>query len=330
MRCGERCAAWCGVGSPGVAPPVLTLWGLESVAATGRSPTDEAAAATDGYDALRAPLRRQSTLGSVGLAPLGRQGARIASMHPDTNGPKPPRQGTPRRTDEAAMQQLAPHASLGSLPPPPPLHDPTCWTIDDAIGAFAHAVPRASEAARVAIYGALTHIFDPVRSRAELVNPSSIAHATRAFPAERRRLVLSLLASFYAFVWRAGLLDGLELGRLLLAIERARRGLGLRARVIAPPEPRHGERAEPELLRLALVTEELQFWRRELRGVVDLAALASLVAHLARRDGVPLRFERLDPDAWERELRAAGLAPVEVERRLAAVRALGDVCSRAA
>ncbi len=309
------------------------LWGLENFAATGPPATDAAAATTDGYDALHAPLRRQSAHGSVGLAPLGRQCARIASMHADTNGPKPRRQSTPRRTDEAAMQQLAPHAphaSLGSLPPPPPLHDPTCWTIDDAIGAFAHAVPHASEAAQVAIYGALTRIFDPVRSRAELVNPSSIAHATRAFPAERRRLVLSLLASFYAFVWRAGLLDGLELGRLLLAIERARRGLGLRARVIAPPEPRHGERAEPELLRLALVTEELQFWRRELRGVVDLAALASLVAHLARRDGVPLRFERLDPDAWERELRAAGLAPVEVERRLAAVRALGDVCSRAA
>lgn len=268
--------------------------------------------------------------GAVGLASFGRPCGRIVLVYADTNGPKPLRQDTPRRTDEAAMQQLAPHASLGSLPPPPPLHDPTCWTIDDVIGAFAHAVPRASEAARVAIYATLTRIFDPVRSRADLVNPSSVARATRSFPAERRRLVLSLLASFYAFVWRAGLLDGLELGRLLLTIERARRDLGLRARVIAPPKPRPGERAEPELLRLALVTEELQFWRRELRGVVDLAALASLVAHLARRDGVPLRFERLDPDAWERELRAAGLAPEEVARRLAAVRALGDVCPRAA
>jgi hypothetical protein len=209
--------------------------------------------------------------------------------------------------------------SASSLPPPPPLHDPTGWTVDDAIGAFAHAMPNASEATRVAAFGALTRIFDPIRSRDQLVRPAFVRRATRRFPPERRRLVLALLAAFYGFVWRAGLLDGIELGRLLLAIERARRSLGLRARVIAFPPARPGERVDAELVRLALIAEELGWWRRELRDAIDLASLASVVAHLARHDGVPLRLDRLELSRWEKELHAAGLAPTEVERRLRAI-----------
>jgi hypothetical protein len=202
-----------------------------------------------------------------------------------------------------------------SLPPPPPLHDPSRWTLDDAIGAFAHAMPGASEAARVATFGALTRIFDAIRSREQLVDPRTVAHAVRSFPTERRRLVLSLLGSFYGFVWRAGLLDGAELGRLLIAVERQRRLLGLRPRVIALPGTRPGERAATEAVRLTLIAEELAWWRREHRGV-DLASLASLVAHLARHDGLPIRLDRLEPMRWIDELGSSGLAPAEVERRM--------------
>jgi len=205
------------------------------------------------------------------------------------------------------------------------LHDPTAWTVDDAIGAFAHAMPNASEATRVATFGALTRIFDPIRSRDQLVRPAFVRRAAQRFPPERRRLVLALLAAFYGFVWRAGLLDGIELGRLLLAIERARRGLGLRARVIAFPGARPGERVDTELVRLALIAEELGWWRRELRDAIDLASLASLVANLARHDGVPLRLDRLELSRWEDELHAAGLSPTEVERRL---RAIGRLLER--
>ena len=228
------------------------------------------------------------------------------------------------RPEEAAMHTTvassAPSAS--SLPPPPPLHDPTCWTVDDAIGAFAHAMPNASEATRVAAFGALTRIFDPIRSRDDLVRPAFVKRATRSFPPERRRLVLALLAAFYGFVWRAGLLDGIELGRLLLTIERARRSLGLRARVIAYPSPRPGERVDSELVRLALIAEELGWWRTELRDSLDLASLASLVAHLARHDGVPIRLDRLELSRWEEELHASGLSTTEVERRLRAIERL--------
>ncbi|MCB9623200.1 MAG: hypothetical protein H6723_07625 [Sandaracinus sp.] len=212
-----------------------------------------------------------------------------------------------------------PQPGLCTLPPPPPLHDPTRWTIDDAIGAYAHAMPRADEATRVATFGALTRIFDAVRTREDLVRPSLVGRAMLVFPIERRRLVLSLLASFFTFLYRAGLLDGLELGRLELAIERARRTLGLRPRLVARPKPRPGERVDPELLRLALIADELQWWRREVRDRLDLASLASLVAHLARHDGIPVRLEALDPARWSDELRASGLAPSEAKRRLRVV-----------
>jgi hypothetical protein len=142
-------------------------------------------------------------------------------------------------------------------------------------------MPRADEATRVATFGALTRIFDAVRTREDLVRPSLVGRAMLVFPIERRRLVLSLLASFFTFLYRAGLLDGLELGRLELAIERARRTLGLRPRLVARPKPRPGERVDPELLRLALIADELQWWRREVRDRLDLASLASLVAGLA-------------------------------------------------
>ncbi|MBX3246449.1 MAG: hypothetical protein KF901_04630 [Myxococcales bacterium] len=204
-----------------------------------------------------------------------------------------------------------------TLPPAPP-DDVSQWTIDDAIGAFVHTLPGLDEAVRVAAYAALTDALDPVRSRGELVDPTVVAYAARGARSRREAIRrVSLLAAFFEYLRRAGLVDAFELGRLLLAAERSRRRLGAAPRVLAISRLQiRGELVRARVL-VELARDEHASWTRRLRGKVPLdPALSNLVAHMARVDGLPLRLSRLDPTALLRELHASGLPAAEARRRL--------------
>lgn len=204
-----------------------------------------------------------------------------------------------------------------TLPPAPP-DDISQWTIDDAIGAFVHTLPLVEEATRVAAYAVLTDALDPVRSRSELVDPSVVAHAARAASSRREAIRgVSLLAAFFEYLRRAGLLDAFELGRLLLAAERSRRRLGAAPRVLAISRLHvRGELVRARVL-VELTRDEHASWARRLRGKVPVdPALSNLIAHMARVDGLPIRLSRLDPAALLRELSTSGLSGAEAKRRL--------------
>lgn len=110
--------------------------------------------------------------------------------------------------------------------------------------------------------------------------------------------VFELTGSFFRFAHERGALDAAELVWLLANLEETRRGLGLPAEVVELPMTPEFDAARmgyacQQAARLS-ATANLALGRLDERAD-DLDPLLIAGMHLAMRDGVPVRFERLEP-----------------------------------